>query len=610
MTRATLTLGGREKVAMGIVGLAMLFLFVGLVKLQVVEHAELARQSESNRIRIVPIPPRRGNVYDRDGRVIIDNRPSYTVSVVVAEEVLGKTLNNLASIIDLDTTQIQKRIKKNLVSRYQPAPVKKDIPFEVVAVLEEQNTRFPGVSYEMERVRQYRDSIGPESFTGYVGEVSKEERNRDGSTDYRLGSMIGKEGLEKQWDDLLRGHEGTEYIEVSASGQILGPYGGREVVDPIPGADLMLSVDIDVQRAAVEALDTFCCGAVVAIDPRNGEVIAMTSYPGFDANIFSSVIPESLWVAISNDSTHPLLNRPLNGLYPPGSTTKLITVGAGLEEGVINENTTFKPCLGGYQFGNRYFRCWAPAGHGSLNAVHAIEQSCDVYMYQLGLKLGIDKLSEYFDACGFGHPTGIDLPVEAIGLNPNSEYYDGRYGKKKWTRALALNNSIGQGEILVTPLQLAQFYAGVANGGTVYRPHLVKKILHSDGREETIMPQVSFKLPFSQATLDILNEGIRLVVEGEHGTARRLRNKSYSIGGKTGTAQNPHGEDHSWFVGVAPLENPEIVVCAIIENAGHGSEVAAPVVGQIIKAYMIKKFEKQGLLQASVAPDGQVAETP
>jgi penicillin-binding protein 2 len=579
--------------------LSFLLLVGGLVKLQLIDHHALREQSENNRIRVVPIPTRRGDVYDREGRVIVDNRPSYTVSVVPAEEVEGKTLPNLSALIDLDTLEIRKRIRNNMVSRYQPAPVKKDIPFEVVAVLEEQNTRFPGVNYEMERVRQYVDGLGCESFTGYVGEVSKEELDRSSMRDYRLGSMIGKKGLEKKWDQLLRGREGTAYIEVSASGQILGPYEGKDAISPVPGADLTLTVDLDLQRTCIRAIDTFCCGSVVALDPRTGEVLAMTSYPGYDANIFSSVVPESLWAEIAGDSAHPLLNRPLSGLYPPGSTTKLITVGAGLEEGLISENTTFKPCTGAFKFGNRYFRCWEPAGHGRLTAVHAIEQSCDVYMYQLGLKLGIDKLSEYFDLCGFGKPTGIDLPNEAVGLNPNSAYYDSRYGENKWTRALVLNNSIGQGEILVTPLQLAQFFAGVAAKGKVYRPHIIKETRWPDGRAEAVSPELSFELPFSDSTLTAMDESIRLVVEGEHGTARSLRNDLYSIGGKTGSAQNPHGNEHSWFVGIAPLEAPEIVVAAIVENAGHGSEVAAPVVGEVIRTYMEKRLAHEAVAQAS-----------
>ncbi len=601
MERYKISHAGRERLSLVVVGLVMLLLIFGLVKLQLFGHSEFLKQSENNRIRVVPIVPRRGVVYDREGRVIIDNRPSYTISVVPAEEVKGKTLPNLARLIDLDTLEIRKRIKKNMVSRYQPTPVKKDIPFEIVAVLEEQNRDFPGVSYQMERVRQYPVGTGTEAFTGYVGEVSEEQLAKDKMYNYRLGSMIGKEGLEKYYDNVLRGKEGTAYIEVSAAGQILGPYEGRGKIKAIPGADLSLTIDLDLQRTGVEEIDTFCCGAIVAIDPRSGEILAMLSYPNYDANIFSSVIPESLWVAISNDVSHPLLNRPINGLYPPGSTTKLLTVGAGMEEGIINESTTFKPCLGGMQFGNRFFRCWYASGHGLLTAAHAIEQSCDVYMYQLGLKLGVDVLSRYFGQCGFGRVTGLDLPNESAGLNPNSDYYDTRYGKKKWTQTLVLNNAIGQGEILSTPLQLAQFYCGVVNNGLVYRPHIVKKITKPDGEVISVSPVVSFRLPFTNETLALLREGIRLVVEGERGTARNLRNKYYSIGGKTGTAQNPHGEDHSWFVGVAPLENPEIVVCAIVENAGHGSEVAAPLVGKVIRTYMDKKRPPEGPARLSDA---------
>ncbi|MBD3403109.1 penicillin-binding protein 2 [candidate division GN15 bacterium] len=593
MDRFKLSLSGRAAWATTLVGAMLLFLLGGLVKLQVVDHEELLTRSESNRLRVVPIIPRRGIVYDRDGRVIIDNRPSYTVSIVPAELIRDRTIPNLADLIPLDSAQIHGRMKRNLVSRQQPAPIKKDVPFHAIAVLEEQSLNFPGVSYQMERVRLYPDSLGAEAFTGYVGEISPEDLGDDGDGSDRLGyqpgSMIGKKGLEKQYDQLLRGREGTEYVEISASGQILGPYTDRQALEAVPGSDITLSIDMDIQKACVAALDSFCCGAVVAMDPRTGEVLAATSYPGFDANIFSSVIPESLWLEIRSDSTHPLLNRVLNGLYPPGSTTKLVTVGAALEEGLINAHTTLKPCYGGMQFGNRYFRCWEHAGHGTLDCMHALEQSCDVFMYQLGLSMGIDLLHDYYAKCGFGRPTGIDLPGESDGLNPDTKYYDQRYGKNKWTRGLVMNNSIGQGEILATPLQLAQFYCGIANNGIVYRPHLVKKITKPNGEEITVPPVVSFRLPFSKETLETLYEGIRLVVEGEKGTARAQRRKEYTLGGKTGTSQNPHGENHALFCGVAPLENPEIVVCAIVENSGDGSRYAAPVVGNVIKTYMDKK---------------------
>jgi penicillin-binding protein 2 len=589
MERLKLSMDGRETAALLTVAFMFLFLFAGLLRLQVFQHDELAEQSENNRIRVVPIVPRRGTFFDRDGRVMVDTRASYTVSVIPSEEVRNLTLLNLAGLLQTDTLEIRRRITRNTVSRYQPAPVFRDVPFEVIAVLEEQHDRFPGVTYQMERVRKYAEITGAECATGNVSEVSRDELEKNKSTGLRLGSVVGKKGLEKTFDQQLRGVEGTEFIEVFASGQVLGAYEGRPRVDPVPGADLHLTLDMDLQRASLLALDSFSCGAVIAMDPRNGEVLVMTSYPSWDANIFSGVIPDTTWQRMSTDSAHPLLNRPLTGQYPPGSTAKLLTVGAGLEEKIIPPSTTFRSCTGGYRFGNRVFKCWELRGHGVLTCVHALEQSCDVFMYQLGLKLGVDGMSKYYDACGFGKPTGVEIAGEMVGINPNSEYYDKRYGKRGWTQALALNNSIGQGEILVTPLQLTQFFCGLANHGVVVRPHLVRAITWPDGRRQITTPEISFTLPFSEETLATLSEGLRLVVNGDRGTARSLRNRPYTIGGKTGTAQNPHGEDHSLFVGVAPMEAPEIVVCAIVENAGHGSTVAAPVVGKIIDAYMTKK---------------------
>lgn len=589
MDRSKFSLEGRRLTALVVAGTALLILLFGLVKLQIVNHAELKAQSENNRIRVTPIIPRRGRVYDREGRIVIDNRPSYTVSIVPVE-INERTLLSASQLLHLDTISIRKRYRKNTVSRYQPAPVKRDVSFDLVAILEEQNSAFPGVAYQMERVREYLPSLMGESFTGYVGEVSEGELRKLAGSVVRSGSIIGKKGLEKYYDSLLRGTEGTEYTEVTASGQIIGRYQDRPSIPARPGSDLYLSIDNDLQTACAQALDTFCCGAIVAMDPRNGEILAMISYPGYDPNIFSSVIPESLWNAISSDSTHPLLNRPLNGLYPPGSITKLVTLGAGLEEGLVNKNTTFKTCLGGYQFGNRFFRCWKAVGHGSLSSVHAVAQSCDTYFYQLGLKLGIDGLSRYYRLCGFGRPTGIDLPGESPGLNPNTDYYNQRYGKGEWSRGLVLNNSIGQGEVLVNIIQVAQLFAGLVNQGVVYHPHLLKGFAHPGEPRTEIQPQIAFRLPFSGKTLDILLESLRQVVESKEGTARKLRNKLYTLGGKTGTSQNPHGENHSWFVAVAPLEAPEIVVVAIVENSGDGSAVAAPIVRQILNKYFEKKL--------------------
>jgi penicillin-binding protein 2 len=294
-------------------------------------------------------------------------------------------------------------------------------------------------------------------------------------------------------------------------------------------------------------------------------------------------------MSILADSTNPLLNRPLDGLYPPGSTYKLVIAGAGLELGLIDEYTKFAACNGGYQFGIRFFRCWDPAGHGRVAVEQAIAQSCDVYFYQLGYKLGLEEFYRFSRACGFGQKTGIDLPQEASGNVPDKDWYDRRIGEGQWTQAVLLNLAIGQGEILATPLQVAQFYCGLANKGRVYRPHFLKSVIESDGRETTHGGELSFNLPFSEKNLDILKQGLIEVVQGERGTARGSSLTGLTMAGKTGTAQNPHGENHSWFVGFAPAEEPEIVACVIIENAGHGSEWAAPAVRNILQAYFDKK---------------------
>ncbi|MFZ1684422.1 MAG: hypothetical protein WAU88_09880, partial [Candidatus Zixiibacteriota bacterium] len=303
----------RERVALGVVAAVLVFFSVKLIKLQIIDHSELLELAENNRIRVVPIEPRRGIMYDRDGRIIVGNRPSYTVSVVPAEEKKGKTLGNLANVIGLDTLSLRRRIRKNQASPYQPSPIRRDVPFEAIAALEEQTSNFPGVNYTLDRVREYGVDLRAEAFTGHVGEVSEQDMKRDPTADYRLGSTIGKKGLERKYDTELRGVEGTEFIEVTAFGEILGHYEGKARVDPVPGADLKLSIDNDIQLAAINALDSqdvkyarkqgesdsidviHRAGAVVALDPRTGEVIAMTSAPGFDPNVFSSMITDSVW---------------------------------------------------------------------------------------------------------------------------------------------------------------------------------------------------------------------------------------------------------------------------------------------------------------------------
>ncbi|MFH1701647.1 MAG: penicillin-binding protein 2 [Candidatus Zixiibacteriota bacterium] len=589
-----MTQGRTSKQQRFIIGIIVISFMLGLLMarmlyLQTFRHVELYTQSENNRIRIQPVVPKRGVVMDRERRMIIDNRASYSLGLVPSEINKTPTANLIADVLGISEAELDRRIRKNFTGHFQPALVKRDLAFEKVAILEEQNELFPGAVYRKDQARKYTTGLGSECYTGYVGEISSEEIEKLAHSIYRAGAVIGKAGIEKYYDRELRGIEGTEYMEIAASGQILGILESHPGVPEEPGNDLILTIDIDIQNAAVESFGEFCCGAAIVIDPRNGEVLAMVSKPSNDANIFSTVIPSDVWDSIVSDTNNPLLNRPLVGLYPPGSIYKLVIAGAGLELGLIDRNSVFpSACNGWYQFGIRPFGCWDKSGHGKTNIIRAIEQSCDVYFYQLGLQLGLEEFYNFSQACGFGKKTGIDLPIEAAGNTPNKEWYDKRIGKGQWTQAVLLNLAIGQGEILATPLQIAQFYCGLANNGRVYKSHLLKSEIGPDGRETSRGGEFSFNLPFSQNTRNILNEAIIAVFHGEKGTARGSKIDGVTMAGKTGTAQNPHGENHSWFAGFAPAEDPAIVVCIIIENAGHGSDYAAPAARKIIQTYLIK----------------------
>ena len=584
----------------GVIGLlAILVIFCGLSYHQVIRHQTFLKQSENNRIRIRPIIPKRGVVYDRKLNMIADNRLSFTVSLIPCETVKGVTIPRLSNLLGVDTMEIKNKAAANAMGVYIPALVRRDQGIEVISALEENSEFYPGVTYSVESVRRYMEGISAETFIGYLGEVSPDEVNMESQYGYRPGRLIGKKGIEKAYDRQLRGLEGTDYIEISARGQIVGQYEGKAKIPAVPGSDVVLSIDMDLQRFIVTNFDSLnYSGAVAAIDPRNGEVIALASFPDLDPNLFSGIIPADIWQGIIADSNHPLLNRPLAGIYPPGSTAKLFTAGPALENGLMTDETLLRCCGGGMQFGNRYFKCWYPQGHGRLDVYHAVEQSCDVYFYQVGLLLGIDTWSEYAFKCGFGKKTGIDIAGELSGIIPSTAYYDRVFGKRGWTKILVVNLAIGQGEYTITPLQLVQYYCGLANFGKVYRPHLVKEIRHPDGTIEEIEPTLSFRLPFSEKTITQLREALKLVVQGSRGTARSLRNKNYEISGKTGTAQNPHGRDHSWFVAFAPSADPKIAIVVLVENAGHGSEVAAPLAGKIMDHYLNPKpdsvFAKNG----------------
>lgn len=582
------------------VSISLLFIAVKLFGMQIFAGGFYKEASEQNGVRIVPISAPRGIISDTDGTVLVKNRPSYSIYLVPYEvDNLDSAVIRLGQVLGKSPDDIKEQIRLGWQGRFQPIRLKRDIEFETVCFIEEHSLEFPGITFQVEPTRLYPESNYGSHIWGYVGETTEGDLDREEFEDYNLGDVVGKEGLEKQYERYLRGRSGLRYLEVTAGGKILGELPGKDTIKPVRGSEMTLEIDWELQKIAEEKLDSAGSGAVVAIDPRDGGVRILASVPDFDANLFSGVVSKAVWESVSSDSLHPLFNRAVKGTYPPGSTMKPFTAAAGLENRVITLTTTFDPCGGAKKFGNRTFRCWRPAGHGRLGVVDAIIQSCDVYFYQLGVQVGLDRWSEIASGCRFGLSTGIDLPGEVKGLVPSSSYFDSRYGERGWTRYLVVNLAIGQGELLVTPLQMAVLFAALGNKGTIYRPRIVSRIISPEGDTMTVEPEIVGNLPITEQNLEILHRGLVGVVSGERGTAHAAAIAEIPVAGKTGTAQNPHGEDHAWFVCYAPAQEPEIAIAVLVENAGHGGSIAAPLARKILEKY----FENRSLSMEESVPD-------
>lgn len=544
---------------------------------QILGHGKYQLQSETNRLRPIPLPAPRGVIYDRNGHVIAENVPGYTVSLLPRPEAnLRSTLARIASIANIDSAEIERVLQRARRAPYQPALVLGDAPFSVVSALEERRVAIPGLLIQAEPKRYYPDTALVSHVVGYVGEVTEAERATRRFAAVRLGGLVGKDGLEHEYDDTLRGSEGVRFVEVSARGQMVREAEAAANLAPVPGTDLHTTIDLDLQRYIARAFPAGQRGAVLALNPNTGEVLALYSAPGFDPNAFVGGISATYWRALNESPAHPLLDRAIQTRYPPGSTWKLAIAAMALKRGIVGPRSHMPiPCRGGLQYGNRYFRCWEARGHGDLTLTEAIAQSCDVYFYQLGIKLGVASLLEDANGWGFRGRTGIDLPGEVPSQFPTGpEYYDRMYGPRRWTSAVALNLAIGQGENAQTLVQMVRLYQQLASDGRVRTPFIVRR---------AAAPGTSASLDLSADQLAILRRAMIAVVE--EGTARSGRLAGLQIAGKTGTAQNPHGAAHGWFIGFAPAEKPEIVVGAIIEFAQHGT-AAIPIVSRTIAHYL------------------------
>ncbi len=539
---------------------------------QIVDHGKYELQSESNRLRPITRPAPRGVITDRHGEVIAENVPGYTVALLRVTDSMRLQLERIAPLLRLGPADIERLLQRFRRAPYQRLVVLADAPFDVVSVLEERRLQFPGLVIQTEPKRHYPDSSAVAHLVGIVGEVTDQDLAGRRPTALRPGDLIGKDGLERAYDDTLRGKDGFRYVEVSALGSVVRE--GALGLEPEPGATLRTTIDLDLQRYMARIFPPGASGAIVALDPTSGEILALYSAPGYNPNAFVGGVSPAYWRELNVSDAHPLLDRAVQARYPPGSTWKLAVAAMALKRGIATMRTRMPiPCRGGLQYGDRFFRCWNAEGHGSLTLEQAIAQSCDVYFYQLGLKLGLTSMLEDGNAWGFRARTGVDLPGELPPAFPSGpEYFDRLYGARRWTSAVTLNLAIGQGENTQTLLNMVRLYQMLASDGKSRTPYLVRPT-----------PEPPIDLALSPDQLAGLRQAMINVVE--RGTGRSARLGALRIAGKTATAQNPQGPDHGWFIGFAPAEQPAIVVGAVIEYARHGSAVA-PHVARVIAHYL------------------------
>jgi penicillin-binding protein 2 len=619
----------RPRAAMGalVVVCAMLVLVVRLYQLQILRGEAYVVQSVANFRKSLFVPADRGVIRDGKGRTLVENRPSFDVFLTPAfckgkerDEVLEKLAVYLRlgqEDVDRIKADYQKSwFNKDRLERFKPFLVMLDIPRDQVDVLEAHRSEMSCVNLIPTPHRSYHAPTSLGHVLGYMSEVTPDEM--DDHPEYRRGQTVGRRGLERRWERELRGADGKQNIAVDAKGRELDkdtqealiPESER-LVPATPGNNLVLSVDEKLQRAADMAFQGRA-GAVVVMEAKTGFILAMVSRPSFDSNKMSGRISRAELKAIFDDPLKPMLNRVMNENYHPGSTFKAITSFAGLENNVLTPSSSIF-CGGGYTMGNHRWRCDKPAGHGALDLRHALSQSCDVFYYTVGDRVGLDALSEMARRFGYGQPTGLDLGREITGIIPDSKTITPESGS---ARAHAINASIGQGEINVTPLQQAVAYAAIANGGDILVPQIVRRIEAPDGKVlREFQPQVARKLGLKESSLQAVRAGLVAVVNEPGGTAYRSRLQEIEFAGKTGTAQvmklgqkqklDPTSQayfsrDHAWFAAFAPASEPEIVVVVLNEHGGWGAEAAAPAAARIVSAYF--KMKRENSVPAPVAP--------
>jgi penicillin-binding protein 2 len=566
-------------------------LFLRLWFLQLLQGEEMQQRSEHNRIRLQDLPPWRGMILDHQGQVLVANRPSYEL-IVVLEDVgdIPLLAGRLARLLRLDPQQLTAQMQSGKKAGLHQVRLKGDLTWDEMARVETYQPELPGVLIQVQPKREYHNKGMACHVLGYQGEISDVQLKGGKFPNYKMGDYLGKSGVELAWEKHLQGRRGSRRIEVDAYGRELGQL---DSVFPTPGANITLTLDNRMQREAEACLEGQV-GAIVALDPQTGKVLALASSPTFSQEAFERGLTTQEWQKINNDKSHPLENRALKGQYPPGSVFKIVMAVAGLEEKVVTPGTMIS-CTGALPVGNHVFHCWRKRGHGGVDLHRAMVHSCDIYFYEVGRQLGIERIAQWSRRFGLGAPTGLDLDKEMSGLAPSIAWKKARFNQP-WHEGDTISVSIGQGYNLVTPIQMARVVAAVANGGIIYKPYLVEKVESPAGEIlYQAKPEVQSRLGASRANLEAVRQSLVGVVNNGTGKAARLPNTQ--VAGKTGTAQvvaidrdNPkkkksrRTEDHAWFVAYAPAGEPQIAVAVLVEHGGHGGEDAAPLARRVIIA--------------------------
>lgn len=564
----------RARLVRGVLGVAFGGLLLAFFRAQVLRNADFVQQAESNRLREVPLPAARAVITDRHGEVLAENLPGYTVSLLTpSADSLRAALATFALVVPLDSAQREAVVRRFRRSPTRPAVVFYDATFAAVSALEERRAAIPGLIIQSAPKRHYPDGPALAAVLGYTGEISEQQLLQPRYEGYKAGQQVGRTGLELQYEKRLRGREGRRFVEVDARNRVVRDAGVRDEELPRSLEPLRTNLDLDLQRFIHAYFGDSLRGAVVAMEPATGGVLALYSAPSFDINRFIGRVPAAEYDSLSNAPFDPLFNRALQGNYAPASTWKLATAVLGMEMGLVTMDTRMsQPCTGGYYYG-RVFRCWDKKGHGNVTLAEAIAKSCDVYFYQLGLKIGLANLLAGGVRLGFSQRTGIDLPGEGRPTWPEAvAYFDRRYGPRGWNRSVVLSLAIGQANNAQTPLSMARFYTALATDGQAATPQVVARPVERT-RILNLTPEQM--------------EGIKAALGDvvTRGTAAGAQVMGLTIAGKTGTAQNPPYKDNAWFVGYAPANDPKIVVAIIIEEGLHGS-TAARVATRIMERYL------------------------